>query len=53
MPVAVRLVLLLAVGIATLVVGRRKQKDGLVFAGGALTALTGSAFIAFTAVTIL
>ncbi|WP_293781947.1 hypothetical protein [uncultured Aeromicrobium sp.] len=53
MPIALRLVLLLALGIAIIVLGRRRNNDALVYGGGALTALTGTTFIAFAAATIL
>jgi len=53
MPIAPRLVVLLVVGVAAMVVGRRKDKSALVYGGGVLTALTGSSFLAFTAATIL
>ncbi|WP_166375893.1 hypothetical protein [Aeromicrobium phragmitis] len=53
MPIALRLVLLLALGVAIIAFGRRRQNEALVYGGGALTALTGTTFIAFAAATIL
>lgn len=53
MPIALRLVILLAIGVATMVIGRRKNKDALVYGGGVVTTLAGSSFLAFTAATIL
>ncbi|MFD1860511.1 hypothetical protein ACFSB0_11320 [Aeromicrobium camelliae] len=53
MPIALRLVLLLALGVAIVVFGRRRHSEALVYGGGAITALTGTTFIAFAAATIL